>query len=483
VNLINPVVLDSQDVTASSTQGLKFVVKNNAEGEFVLRVYRSGGPNNVYGFLKDFDIKVENSGIRVQSVSITSGSQLSMYVGDEQKLSVSISPGNATNKSLTWSSSNSSVASVSSDGKVTGKLVGNAVITVTSADGASDTISVTVKKKPSNSTPPTTSTNPVNPGSSSSITNNELSIEVPSGTVQAAVSFVTQQVNSSSYSGGEKALSTLYELKVTPSVPLLSDITISFDMQGYDTNANYFICLYDENTKTWIPIDNTTLSSDKSSISGNTKMPGVYALFAADDIVFQDLAGHWSRDNILSMYFKGYVTGYSVYEFGPDKDISRAEFAAIVYRILGLAADDGLVYNDTASHWANTYISTVSKLGYMIGYDDGNFRPDDAVTREQIVAVLIRALYMGGANVNDGNGINDRNLIEIMKANDPSLDPELLAISFNDSSSVSDWALDYIKIASSIGALQGYDDNTIRPLNNGTRAESAVLAERVLVNK
>lgn len=93
-------------------------------------------------------VTVRNAEVSVESVSL-SPSSLSLYVGESGTLKASVYPSNATNKSLTWTSSNSSVASVSSSGVVSAKSVGNATITVKTVDGgktASCTLYVSEKQ-------------------------------------------------------------------------------------------------------------------------------------------------------------------------------------------------------------------------------------------------------------------------------------------------------------------------------------------------
>ncbi len=97
--------------------------------------------------------KTATCSVTVTPVSVTgvslSQTSLTLYEGDNETLVATVSPSNATNKTVTWSSSNSSVASVSSSGRVSARAAGSAVITVTTSDGNfTATCSVTVKSDP-----------------------------------------------------------------------------------------------------------------------------------------------------------------------------------------------------------------------------------------------------------------------------------------------------------------------------------------------
>jgi len=89
------------------------------------------------------------------------------------------------------------------------------------------------------------------------------------------------------------------------------------------------------------------------------------------------------------------LNGYEDGSFGPEKDITRAEFAAVVCRALGLGspAKGATQFADVpADHWAAGYINLVAGLGIVNGYGDGNFGPEDNVTYEQAIKMLVVAL-------------------------------------------------------------------------------------------
>ncbi|MBQ6894208.1 MAG: S-layer homology domain-containing protein [Clostridia bacterium] len=89
------------------------------------------------------------------------------------------------------------------------------------------------------------------------------------------------------------------------------------------------------------------------------------------------------------------LNGYEDGTFGPEKDITRAEFATVVCRALGLGnpAKGATQFADVpADHWAAGYINLAAGQGIVNGYGDGNFGPEDNVTYEQAVKMLVVAL-------------------------------------------------------------------------------------------
>lgn len=91
----------------------------------------------------------------------------------------------------------------------------------------------------------------------------------------------------------------------------------------------------------------------------------------------------------------GIFSGDENGNFNPDKTVTRAEMAVIVCKMLGETED--LSKADTFTdvpqeHWANAYIARAAELGIISGYGDGTFGPGDAVTYEQAVTMVVRAL-------------------------------------------------------------------------------------------
>ena len=151
-----------------------------------------------------------------------------------------------------------------------------------------------------------------------------------------------------------------------------------------------------------------------------------------------------------------YIVGYGNGEVRPQNNITRAEVATIFFRLLtDDVRDENLTktnrYSDVAAtSWYNTAVSTLSSMGIITGYPDGTFRPNAAITRAEFAAIAARF---------DNNG-------------------DKAAAKFSDIAN--HWAKDEISIAYNNGWITGYPDGTFGPQRDITRAETMTLVNRVL---
>lgn len=112
---------------------------------------------------------------------------------------------------------------------------------------------------------------------------------------------------------------------------------------------------------------------------------------------YRDIAGHWALNAIRDLSAKGIVHGYSDYTFRPDASITRAEAAQILANALHLSRSAKLRHTDlNQNHWAYDAVSKASAAGLVRGYPDGTFRPDRPITRAEMAAMLARALKLPG---------------------------------------------------------------------------------------
>jgi len=165
---------------------------------------------------------------------------------------------------------------------------------------------------------------------------------------------------------------------------------------------------------------------------------------------FPDIAGHWAEDLILRLTEAGIITGYPDGTFRPESTITRAEFSAILCRALNLSPQGSSSFSDTQGHWAEGYIQALSEKGYINGYPDGSFKPDDQIKRAEIAAIIMRVKL---------------------------LPPMTGKPSFSDVDSTH-WAFSAIEAAYSGKIVSGYPDGIFKPESPSTRAEACAIIAR-----
>lgn len=145
---------------------------------------------------------------------------------------------------------------------------------------------------------------------------------------------------------------------------------------------------------------------------------------------------------------KGYIAGYPDHTFRPAKSMTRAEAAAILARLCKLTGGDSTKpdFKD-ADGWYNAAINDVVKAGYMKGYPDGSFKPDQPITRAEFAVILSHVLK-----------------------------DETAPNPFKDTAG--HWAKDAIDKAYAQGIIKGYGDNSFRPDALVSRAEAVAMANR-----
>jgi hypothetical protein len=196
----------------------------------------------------------------------------------------------------------------------------------------------------------------------------------------------------------------------------------------------------------------------------NSLTSSVYTIIW-NPLEFEDVAHHWAKEAVNDMGSRLVVSGVGDGLFAPDRDVTRAEFAAIIVRALGLKPESGKSqFTDVKeSDWYSSYVNTASRNEMVFGYDDGRFGPNDKITREQAMAMIARAMGITGLEVELTDGETDEVLEE-----------------FSDAMSSSDYAKSSIARCVRAGLVAGKSDKLIAPRDNITRAETAVIVRRLL---
>ncbi|UUZ83714.1 S-layer homology domain-containing protein [Paenibacillus sp. P26] len=182
-------------------------------------------------------------------------------------------------------------------------------------------------------------------------------------------------------------------------------------------------------------------------------------------MTFADVEGHWSKDAVNDMASRLIVNGVDEVRYNPNAAITRAEFAAIIVRALGLPENGKVTaYSDVKSgDWFVGAVAKAQEYGIIEGYEDGTFRPAKTITREEAMAMIARAMKLAGLDTNVG-----------------STDVTSALAPFADSASVSAWAKQAVAAAVKSGLVQGREAG-LKPASEITRAETAAMAQRMLI--
>ena len=180
---------------------------------------------------------------------------------------------------------------------------------------------------------------------------------------------------------------------------------------------------------------------------------------AAEATGFTDVPeGSWYADAVNYVSEKGYMTGVGDNRFAPNDEVTRAMFVTILARIT-MAETDGTAsaFTDVpANKWYTGAVSWAAENGIVNGVGDGMFAPGKSITRQDLCTILYRFVN--------------------------AMDYELTVgeeKTFTDGASVSSYAAEAVRYASSVGLIAGYDDGTFRPKATATRAQMAVIIMRL----
>lgn len=199
-----------------------------------------------------------------------------------------------------------------------------------------------------------------------------------------------------------------------------------------------------------------------AQISGLTN--STYAVIA-NAVEFKDLASHWARNVLNGMGSRMIVSGTGGDTFSPDREVTRAEFAAMLVRGLGLRPEsgEGVFADVAASAGYGPAIGTAHAYRLIDGFGDGAFRPNDSITREQAMQIVAKAMKITGLSERLGG-----------LAADEALRP------YRDADNISSWATTGIALCVEAGIVTGRDGAGLAPKASLTRAEAAVLIARLL---
>ncbi len=336
----------------------------------------------------------------------------SLYVGDTETLTPTITPDNATNKNVTWSSDDTSVATVDASGLVTAVARGTAVITATAADGSGASASCTVTV--SSYLPP------ANP-------NYRITVEATQG-------------------GTVTADPTAAKAGATVTLTPVPD-------RGYQVGSVAVTDRFGD------PVAVTEQADGTYTFVMPNGQVTVTVTFAEAPLPFPDVTeGDWFYDAVRYAYENGLMDGVGDNLFAPNSDTTRAQLVTILYRLEGQPAPSGdSGFSDVAAGtWYTDAVAWAAENGIVNGVSETEFAPGKDITREQLATILFRYAEAKGYDV--------------------SARVDLSA--YPDANQIQSYAAESVAWAVAEGLIQGFEDNTLRPAGNATRAQIATILMR-----
>jgi hypothetical protein len=269
----------------------------------------------------------------VTGVSLDKTSSI-IAVGSTLQLTASVTPQDASDKTVAWSSSDTAVATVSDTGLVTAVTPGTVTITATTSDGEF-TAACAVTVNPAEVITPVVTTPPVT-------------------TPAAAFNDIS----------GHWAESGINKLVSQGAVG------------GYPDGS--------------FKPDNTITRAEFA-----TMLVKAFGLTTQSKAVFADTYGHWANDYISSAASSGIISGYENNIFRPDDLITREQMAVMIFKAAKLAQTAGtnkFTDSGSISAWAAEAVAGVTENGIMKGYQDNTFKPRGNATRAEAVTTVANAL-------------------------------------------------------------------------------------------
>ncbi len=188
---------------------------------------------------------------------------------------------------------------------------------------------------------------------------------------------------------------------------------------------------------------------------------------------YKDIVNHWAEQEILVVIQNKWMIGSANSQFLPNRPLTRAEAAVVLVRAMGIspaasnAANSQQPFTDIKEHWAKNEIVLAYQYGLLSGMSDTKFAPDSRLSREQLASLLSRVVGNGDSSANKG-------VVSVTAVN---YGPIFKDLDFGR------WSYAAIAAMTEQQLLKGYTDGNFYPANDVTRAEFAVMLQRLAAAK
>lgn len=170
---------------------------------------------------------------------------------------------------------------------------------------------------------------------------------------------------------------------------------------------------------------------------------------------FKDISGHWAEKHIENAVAKGILKGYPDGKFLPDAEITRAEFVSMLNRALGNTSISNTGFKDIQrTAWYYNDVSKAVVAGFVNGFSDNTFRPEQKIARQEAAVMLARII--------PGYGYST----DLRK--------------FSDHKDIASWAYLSMSKVSGKGYISGYTDGKVHPSDSLTRAQASKIISDIL---
>lgn len=175
-------------------------------------------------------------------------------------------------------------------------------------------------------------------------------------------------------------------------------------------------------------------------------------------ISFSDMSGHWAEEYVNKAVLTGFVQGYSNNTFKPDQAITRAEFTKMLNSAIGNNGTTSIDFWDVSpSSWYYNDVKKGVSAGYINGHSETRFMPDNLITRQEAAVMLARIVPAYGSS-------------STLKA-------------FSDYDKAGDWATTALEKMVAKGYISGYSNGSLQPQSKLTRAQAAKMIVSILDNE
>ncbi|WP_179223689.1 S-layer homology domain-containing protein [Paenibacillus tyrfis] len=448
-------------------------------------------------------VAVEKADVPLPSVSVTDISaapkavELKLGGTVNRQLQVTARLSDGTAKDVTtaaygtsYSSSNTNTVIVTADGLIQAKQEGQAIIAV-AYGGYTAAVNVTVRAADSESSsdtnygssgggtgpapaPSTASTVPQKPQSvereimasrgGTVELNGVASVTIPAGALpkDGTVKVAVVKAGESPSTAGRESLGSIVEFASTtgPFVGQPLKLTLTYDASKVGAGSKPAVYYYNETFARWIYLGGSVTGNGQ--ITAESKRFAKIAVFPIRLTSFSDMTGHWAAIYVDRLLGMGVVHGFEDGTFRPDQTVTRAQLVKMIADALALKTSGTptrFADRDSVPDWAKDAIADAVQAGIIQGYEEKGapwFKPEQPFTRAELVVVLARILEQNSANRTK----------EIA--------------GFNDQKDIPDWAQQAVQATFAKKIISGYPDGSFRPGNHVTRAEAAKMIYMLL---